>query len=75
MMPFEQMRVVEIGSGVALAYCGKLFADFGAEVIKAEPLGGDARMREHAAAGGDRTRAARRRLFRLAEYQQARHHR
>ena len=45
MMPFEQMRVVEIGSGVALAYCGKLFADFGAEVIKAEPLGGDARMR------------------------------
>ena len=28
MMPFEQLRVVEIGSGVALAYCGKIFADF-----------------------------------------------
>jgi crotonobetainyl-CoA:carnitine CoA-transferase CaiB-like acyl-CoA transferase len=45
MMPFEQLRVVEIGSGVALAYCGKLFAAFGAEVIKAEPPGGDERMR------------------------------
>ncbi len=35
------MRVVEIGSGDALSYCGKLFADFGAEVIKVEPSGGD----------------------------------
>jgi len=33
--------VVELGSGDALAYCGKLFADFGAEVIKIEPPGGD----------------------------------
>jgi crotonobetainyl-CoA:carnitine CoA-transferase CaiB-like acyl-CoA transferase len=45
MMPFEQISVVEIGSGVALAYCGKLFADFGASVVKVEPPGGDAAMR------------------------------
>lgn len=39
--PLDGMRVAEIGSGDALAYCGKLFADFGAEVIKIEPPGGD----------------------------------
>lgn len=33
--------MLEVGNGFALAYCGKLFADFGAEVIKAEPPGGD----------------------------------
>ncbi len=33
--------MLEIGSGVGLSYCGKLFADFGAEVLKAEPPGGD----------------------------------
>src|SRR6195952_313614 len=40
-LPLSELRVVEIGSGDALAYCGKLFADFGAEVIKIEPPGGD----------------------------------
>lgn len=30
------LRVLEIGTGAALAYAGKLFADFGAEVIKLE---------------------------------------
>lgn len=39
--PLTKLRVVEIGSGDALGYCGKLFADFGAEVIKVEPPGGD----------------------------------
>lgn len=29
--------VVEVGDGVAGAYCGKLFADYGARVIKVEP--------------------------------------
>lgn len=38
---FEGIRVIEIGTGVALSFCGKVFADFGAEVIKAEPKGGD----------------------------------
>src|SRR3954462_5377237 len=41
-LPLSELRVVEIGSGDALGYCGKLFSDFGAEVIKIEPPGGDA---------------------------------
>ena len=36
------LRVLEIGTGPALAYTGKLFADFGAEVVKVEALGADA---------------------------------
>ena len=35
------VRVAEFGSGRALAYCGKLFADFGADVVKVEPPGID----------------------------------
>src|ERR1700722_11173804 len=38
----EGVRVAEFGTGAALAYCGKLFADFGADVVKVEPPGGDA---------------------------------
>jgi crotonobetainyl-CoA:carnitine CoA-transferase CaiB-like acyl-CoA transferase len=34
-------RILQLGSGVAADYCGKLFADFGADVIKLEPPGGD----------------------------------
>jgi crotonobetainyl-CoA:carnitine CoA-transferase CaiB-like acyl-CoA transferase len=40
-MALRDYRVIEIGGGSALAYCGKLFADFAAEVIKVEPPGGD----------------------------------
>lgn len=40
-MPLSGYRVLELGSGVALSYCGKLFADFGADVIKLEPSFGD----------------------------------
>lgn len=40
-MPLSQFRVLQIGSGVALDYCGKLFADFGSDVVKLEPAGGD----------------------------------
>lgn len=40
-LALKGLRVLEVGSGAALAYAGKLFADFGAEVIKAEPLAGD----------------------------------
>ncbi|MCK8785966.1 CoA transferase [Roseomonas sp. NAR14] len=39
--PLAAIRVAEVGGGVALAYAGKLFADFGAEVLKAEPPEGD----------------------------------
>jgi crotonobetainyl-CoA:carnitine CoA-transferase CaiB-like acyl-CoA transferase len=35
------VRVLEVGDGAALAYAGKLFADFGAEVIKVEEADGD----------------------------------
>lgn len=39
--PLAGIRVAEFGQGRALAYCGKLFADFGADVVKVEPPGGD----------------------------------
>ena len=41
-MPLSSFRVLQIGSGIALDYCGKLFADFGADTIRLEPAGGDA---------------------------------
>ncbi|MGE0415908.1 MAG: CaiB/BaiF CoA transferase family protein [Acetobacteraceae bacterium] len=40
-MPLSPFRILQIGSGVGLDYCGKLFADFGADVVKLEPEGGD----------------------------------
>ncbi len=40
-LPLSNLRVIEIGSDDALNFCGKLFSDFGAEVIKIEPPEGD----------------------------------
>jgi crotonobetainyl-CoA:carnitine CoA-transferase CaiB-like acyl-CoA transferase len=40
-MPLSRYRVVETGTLPAAAYAARLFADFGAEVIKVEPPGGD----------------------------------
>jgi crotonobetainyl-CoA:carnitine CoA-transferase CaiB-like acyl-CoA transferase len=40
-MPLSAYRILQLGSGIALDYCGKLFADFGADVVKLEPSGGD----------------------------------
>jgi crotonobetainyl-CoA:carnitine CoA-transferase CaiB-like acyl-CoA transferase len=40
-MPLSAFRVLQIGSGIAPDYCARLFADFGADVIKLEPPGGD----------------------------------
>jgi crotonobetainyl-CoA:carnitine CoA-transferase CaiB-like acyl-CoA transferase len=37
----DQIRVIELGPGPAVAFAGKLYADFGADVIKVEPPGGD----------------------------------
>uniref|UniRef100_UPI000B22166B CoA transferase n=1 Tax=Bradyrhizobium pachyrhizi TaxID=280333 RepID=UPI000B22166B len=37
----SHLRVVEIGSSAATSYCGRLFADFGADVRKVEPPTGD----------------------------------
>lgn len=39
--PLAGCRVLELGSTVAGPFCGRLMADFGAEVVKVEPPGGD----------------------------------
>ena len=40
-LPLLGVRVLEVGPGQGVAFAGKLFADFGAEVIKVEPPQGD----------------------------------
>ena len=37
----SDLRVIECAEGVAGPYCGKLFADLGADAIKVEPPQGD----------------------------------
>jgi crotonobetainyl-CoA:carnitine CoA-transferase CaiB-like acyl-CoA transferase len=49
---FEGLSVVEVGPGAGAAYCGKLLALFGAEVVKVEPPEGDA-SRRHGPFPGD----------------------
>ena len=50
----QGITVLEIGDGVASAYCGRLLAGAGAHVIKLEPPGGSAlRTREPLLPGGE----------------------
>ena len=56
--PLHDLRVVEISDRIAGAYCGKLLADAGADVVKVEPATGDPLRRfsatgSVAAPGGD----------------------
>ncbi|MCY3602213.1 MAG: CoA transferase, partial [Chloroflexi bacterium] len=37
----SDLRVVEYAQGVTGPFCGKAFADLGADVVKVEPPGGD----------------------------------
>lgn len=48
--PLTDLRVVEIGPRIAGAYCGKLFRDAGASVVKVEPRTGD-QLRGYSATG------------------------
>ncbi len=37
----SEIRVIELGEGVSAPFCAKLLADYGADVVKVEPPGGD----------------------------------
>jgi len=54
--PLAGVLVVEIGTGIAAGYAGKLFVDGGAQVVKVEPHGGDP-LRHWSATGADTTTA------------------
>jgi crotonobetainyl-CoA:carnitine CoA-transferase CaiB-like acyl-CoA transferase len=41
LLPLEDIIVIEIGSSISSSYCSKIFADYGANVIKIEPIDGD----------------------------------
>ncbi|SEO54727.1 CaiB/BaiF CoA-transferase family protein [Trujillonella endophytica] len=45
----SDIAVVQLGSGVAADWCGKVFADLGADVVKVEPPGGDPRRAQRGA--------------------------
>jgi len=48
------INVVELAEGISGSYCGKLFADLGAEVVKVEaPTGDELRHQESVATGPD----------------------
>ncbi len=40
--PLEGLRVIELAQNLAGPYCGRILSDLGADVVKIEPLGGDA---------------------------------
>ncbi len=67
------IKVIDFGQMVSAPFCAKLFADYGADVIKVEPPGGDAAR----AAGpfpGDVAGSREERAVLHQQHQQARHH-
>jgi crotonobetainyl-CoA:carnitine CoA-transferase CaiB-like acyl-CoA transferase len=50
--PFAGWRVLELSSGIAVSYCGKMFTDAGAEVVKIESAQGDPMRRRSGALFG-----------------------
>ena len=52
MQVLSGVRVLEFGPGIAIAYAGKMFGDFGADVIKIEPPRGDPARGEGPFSGG-----------------------
>jgi crotonobetainyl-CoA:carnitine CoA-transferase CaiB-like acyl-CoA transferase len=58
----EGIRVIELGQLVSAPYCAKLFADYGADVIKVEPRGGD-RSRQWGPFPGDQPHPEKSGLF------------
>ena len=50
---FDDLRIIELGQGVSAAFCAKLFADLGAEVIKVEPPDGEIARRRGPFAGDE----------------------
>ena len=47
MSALRHLRILELSNSVAGEYCGKLIADFGAEVLKVEPPGTGSDTRHH----------------------------
>jgi crotonobetainyl-CoA:carnitine CoA-transferase CaiB-like acyl-CoA transferase len=52
MSSLEDLRVLDLSDGIAGAYCSKLFADYGADVIAVEPPSGHPLRRPGPFAGG-----------------------
>jgi crotonobetainyl-CoA:carnitine CoA-transferase CaiB-like acyl-CoA transferase len=50
--PFAEWRVLELSNGIAVSYCGKMFADAGADVVKIESPQGDSLRAWSACANG-----------------------
>jgi len=51
--PLDDIVVLELATGVAGPYCGRLLADLGAQVVKLEPAGGDPARSELPLVGGE----------------------
>jgi crotonobetainyl-CoA:carnitine CoA-transferase CaiB-like acyl-CoA transferase len=51
-MPLDELRVVDLSTWIAGAYCTKLLCDAGADVTKVEPHGGDP-LRDWSASGAE----------------------